>query len=239
MNMNENTSIIDTNAPLTDAAVSDIDKALAAAQARRAAKAAGSTETDNTEECPVTTATGEAPAAKPAKPRLSDAERAVRDEARKQAAAERKTVREAARAERKANNVVRVAHMAKVEKAAERLLPLGDAAELIFNESTTNLSAAELANLANHISHYNRVKATERAVTQKLDVGQIVNVTGGDPRYIGRVGTLAKVQRIRVYVTVDGLSKDLYLFSSEVTPVGVEPAEVEEDIVETAIAASA
>lgn len=213
-----------TDNATTDQNISAIDKALAAAAARKASKKAG-------EGTPAASTTPKTPKAK-----MTDEEKAAKVAARDAERAERKAVRDAARAEKQATAAAnrKPAHMKKVEKAGERLSDLTEAAQLIFNEATANLTAADLANLATHIQYFNRVKATERALSQKLEVGQTVNIVSGDPRFIGKSGTLAKVQRIRCYVDVEGLNKPVYLFTSDVALA--ETAEVEDEGEETATA---
>jgi multidrug efflux pump subunit AcrA (membrane-fusion protein) len=208
-----------TNTPISDQTVSNIDAAIAAAKNRKAAKVAAGTTTATTK-----TATPKEP--KEAKPKMSDEDKAAKLAAREAERAAKKAERDAARtakiAERNANRAP--AHMKKVAKAAEKLTALGQAAELLFNEATANLPGAELAALATHIQHFNRVKATERALDQSLEVGQEVTIVGGDPRFIGKTGTLAKVQRIRCYVTVEGINKPVYLFTSDVSLSAAAPA---------------
>lgn len=203
---------------LQDTDVSAIDRALAAAKARKEAKGnGGKAEATG----PSTT---EAAAKEPKRPRLSDEEKAARQAARDAERAERKAKREAERAqklaERQANR--QPAHMKKVQKAAEKLGELGQAAQLLLNEATTNLTAAELAALALHIQHFNRVKATERALGQKIEAGMKVTIVGGDPRFIGKTGTVSKAQRIRCYVAIEGQSKPVYLFTSDVAAAQVD-----------------
>lgn len=206
--------------------LSAIDRAIANAKARKAgrvtAEAAGE---------------GEAPAegtASPTetgskRPRLTDEEKAARQQTRDKERAEKKEAREAVRAAKKAEKdaAKQPAHMRKVMKAAEKLGSLGLKATLLFNEATANLSASELAALATHIQHFNRVKATERALDQTLEVGQQVTVIGGDPRYFGATGTVTKAQRIRCYVQVEGANKPIYLFISDVEKVIATPEEAE------------
>jgi len=211
-----------TEKTLTDASVTEIDKALGAAKARKAAR----------EGKPATAAatTGEKPAkaakvakepAAPKRPRLTDEQKAERETAKAADRAAKKATRDAARAAKKAERDAarQPAHMRKVLKAAERLGTLNDSAQLIFNEATANLTAADLATLALHIQHFNRVKATERALTQAITEGQSVRIVGGDPRFIGQTGKVTKAQRIRCYVEVTGAKKPVYLFTSDVEAV--------------------
>lgn len=207
---------------LTEQGISDIDKALAAAKARKKAKENGTAVEGSTN-----TATEPTAPKEPKRPRLSDTEKEERATKLATERAERKTARDAARTEKIAARTAskQPAHMKKVEKAAEKLTALGQAAELLFSEATTNLTASELAALATHIQHFNRVKATERALDQTIEAGQTVKIVGGDPRFIGKTGTVSKAQRIRCYVTVEGFKKDAYLFTSDVELVQVEATE--------------
>ena len=96
--------------------------------------------------------------------------------------------------------------------------------QLTFNEVTTNFSAEQITALALHLQHFNRVKATERALNQKIEAGMSVRIIGGDPKYIGMTGTVSKAQRIRCYVEVPGIKKPVYLFTSDVEPSREAPA---------------
>jgi len=202
------------NDKLTDTNVSAIDKAIAAAQARKAMKATNGEKPAKAPKEPKPAKEPKAPKA----PKFTDEEKAAKLAARDAERAAKKALRDEARAakiaEREANRTP--AHMKKVAKAAEKLGILTDSASLLFNEATANLTAADLAVLALHLQHFNRVKATERAAGQKLTAGMNVEIVAGDPRFIGKTGTVAKAQRIRCYVTVEGLAKPVYLFTSDV-----------------------
>jgi hypothetical protein len=108
------------------------------------------------------------------------------------------------------------AHMKKIASAANKLPSLSDSTQLLFNEATTNLSRDQLTALALHIQHFNRVKATERALDQRVVQGTPVRIIGGDPKFMGMTGTVTKAQRIRCYVTVPGVKREVYLFTSDV-----------------------
>lgn len=202
---------MDTQINDSTSKLSAIDKALAAAQARKAAKENMDTN---------------APKAKPSKPKadkikLDDAAKAAakaaKDEARKQRQEQLKTQREArkaAKASEKANG--KPAHMKKIEKAASKLPELNEQMQILFSEATSNFSGAQISALALHLQHFNRVKATERALNQKLEIGMSVRIVGGDPKFIGLTGTVDRAQRIRCYVAVPGIKKPVYLFTSDV-----------------------
>lgn len=138
-----------------------------------------------------------------------DAERAQR-RADKES---RRLAREAAKA---------TPHLAKVEKAASRLPQLSDVTLKVFNELTLNCTREQVCALALHLQHFNRRQATERALGQKIEAGMTVRIVAGDNRYSGRTGTVTKAQRIRCYVSIPGVKKDVYLFTSDVEPAAQE-----------------
>lgn len=190
--------------------LSEIDKAIQAVQRRKAARG------EQTAATPIASAEGAAKASR--KPRLTDEAKQARAADRITELAARRIERATARAARtqakQANK--RPAHLAKVARAAEMLTPLGQAATLLFNEATANLTAAELSALAAHINQFNREKATVRALAVRLSAGQRVTFTGGDPRFVGKNGTVTRAQRIRAYVLIDGAAKATYVFTSDV-----------------------
>lgn len=190
--------------------ISAIDKALNDAKARKAVKAQANGE------APTGGSTASAPAEKPAK--ASDAEKLAAKAAKDAERAAAKSKRDAERAEKQAvkDAAKRTPHMSKVDKAAEKLPSLSSSAQASFNDVTTNLSATDISALAAHLTHFNRVQATGRALTTKIEVGDTVRIVSGDARYLGATGTVAKAQRIRCYVTVEGASKDVYLYNSDV-----------------------
>lgn len=231
--------------------LSAIERALAAAKARKAAKdAAGITTDAGVEETTPKAAKAkksEQPAAAKARKAAANAELSEiqRDEARSKRDAQRteraaakaaklaaleaeKSARKAARdaakaakaAEREASKVAKVpAHMKKVEKAASKLPKLVTEAQLHVNDIVSNFSADQIAAIALHLQHHNRVAATARAATVKLENGDAVRIVGGDPKYIGMTGTIDRAQRIRCYVAVPGIRKPVYLFTSDVQRV--------------------
>lgn len=152
------------------------------------------------------------------KPKLSPEEKAQREAARlaerEAKKLERTAKREAKLAAKQAS--ASPAHMKKVDKAAAKLPRMEDAVERFFNELTVNFTGAQLATLSAHLGHFNRTQATKRALDQKVAVGSRVRITGGDARFLGKEGVVSKAQRIRCYVTLEGVKKDVYLFTSDV-----------------------
>jgi hypothetical protein len=186
--------------------VANLDKALAEAKAKAAARKAAAGQ-----------AVAASTASKAKVPADKDAAKAQREKERAEAKAKRDTEREARKAAKEAEK--KPAHMSKVQKAAEKLPKLEKDAEDVFNDITTNLPAAQLAALALHIQHFNRAKATERAAGTKIEEGDEVEIVGGDPRFIGKVGEVVKAGRLRCHVEVEGLDKNVYCFTSDVVKV--------------------
>lgn len=199
--------------------LSAIDKALNAAKNKKALKngeaPVAATASEGTE-APVSTK----------RPKLSEEDKKARDEKRAaeraEAKAKRDAEREAKRAAKAAN--AKPAHMSKVEKAAAKLPAMNDEAKAEFDRITCNFSAAQIAAIAEHLQHFNRTKATERALSQKLTEGSVVTIVSGDPKYIGKSGTVSKAQRIRCYCTIEGVAKPVYLYTSDVEVVTAAPA---------------
>jgi hypothetical protein len=193
---------METQAQDLNTKLSAIDKALAQAKARKAAKDSNPPPAGDD----VQTVTVQ----------KSDTNKALKlaeREARRAQIAKEREERKAAKAAAQPKGP---AHMKKIDRAASKLPTLTDSAQLLFNEATTNFSAEQLTALALHIQHFNRVKATERALNQRVVQGTPVRIIGGDPKYIGMTGTVTKAQRIRCYVTVPGGKRDVYCFTSDV-----------------------
>lgn len=139
--------------------------------------------------------------------------RASQKVAREQARNEKKLLKELAKSSADSKPV----HMKKVERAAGRLPQMGSVASGLFEEATRSLNAEQRAALALHIQHHNRVQSTLQATSSSpLKIGQVVKIMGGDPKFIGSIGAVEKVQRIRCYVSVPGSRRPVYCFVSEV-----------------------
>lgn len=193
---------METQAQDLNTKLSAIDKALAAAKARKAAK--DSTPPPAGDDVQTVTV------------QKSDADKALKlaeREARRAQIAKEREERKAAKAAAQPKGP---AHMKKIDRAASKLPGLNDQMQLTFNEVTTNFSAEQITALALHLQHFNRVKATERALGQRVVQGTSVRIVAGDPKFIGLSGTVVKAQRIRCYVEVPGIKKPVYLFTSDV-----------------------
>lgn len=200
----------------SDQSISNIDAAtnaaLAAAQARKNAKKSGTAAGSTPEGQPA----GEAKkrTVKTPEQRLEEAKQREEDRAaRKAKRIEERDARWAAKP------APEPAHMKKVAKAAERLPALDEVTQSFLDDAKANFSPAQLEALSAHIAHFCRASATADASKAKLAEGQTVKIMkGASAKYIGAVGTVSKVQRIRCFVTLPGQEKPIYLFSSDVEP---------------------
>lgn len=157
------------------------------------------------------------------KAQLTPEQKQQAQEQKAQERAEAKAKRDEERASKKAAKEAnaRVPHTLKVERARAKLPQLTDRLEAVYNDVTVNYSAQEIAALSAHLTFFNREKSTELAAKSSYTpkAGDSVQITGGDPRYVGQIGTVAKAQRIRLYVQLDNGKKPVYLFVSDVAPV--------------------
>jgi len=191
-----------------DSKLSAIDKALAAAKARKAMKDSQDAPQDAAEKNATKVVTDNV---------VKAAKNAERDATRESARAQRTKEREARRVA-KATDLAnkKPAHMKKIASAAAKLPTLSQSAQILFSDITSNLPNDQVIAVALHLQHFNRTKATERALGQRVTAGQQVRITAGDPRYVGKTGTIARAQRIRCYVTIPGIKREVYLFTSDV-----------------------
>lgn len=228
---------------MTETKLSAIEKALAAAKARKAAKEAAGL----TEETPAPKAKKEPKpkAEKPTKaPKAAKEPKAKTVDPTKEAAkaerlaakaakmaeleaqrAERKAAREAKKAEREATRAAAKsapgsAHMKKVEKARAKLLPLSSEAELLYSEIIGNFGGPMVNAIAEHLKLHVRMSATKRATEgAALPIGTTVRIINGDAKYLNMVGTVVKSQKLRSFVKVEGVRKDVYVFTADLKVV--------------------
>ena len=164
------------------------------------------------------------------------AETAAKLEAAKAEAAAKKAQRAEERAAAKAAKLAevaakradakRVAHLRKVENARSRLPALDRATTEAVAELTNKFTAAQLEVLAQHLMVHARTERTVRSVAPgaTMAVGDAVTVVGGAAKHVGAVGTLVVVNKLRVQVKVDGVTKPLYLYRADVAPVATAEA---------------
>ena len=197
-----------------------IDKAIAAANARRLAKQKAIAE-GKTEDSTAAVARQAKPTEKKVVLSKEDREaKRLADKAVRDAAREVKKAQKAA--EKAAKSVDKLpAHMGKVEKAGAALPQMDDSTLAAYDlVRGGDLTEGQLAILVAHLGHYNRVRATVRSADCKLVEGQTVEIIASDrdPRLIGKRGTISQVRKIRVLVTVPGMRKEAYLFAADVAP---------------------
>ena len=164
------------------------------------------------------------------------AETAAKLEAAKAEAAAKKAQRAEERAAAKAAKLAevaakradakRVAHLRKVENARSKLPALDRATTEAVADLTNKFTAAQLEVLAQHLMVHARTERTVRSVATgaAMAVGDTVTVVGGAAKHVGAVGTLVVVNKLRVQVKVDGVTKPLYLYRADVAPVATAEA---------------
>ena len=226
--------------------MSAIDRALAAAKARKAAREANG-EATPAETVSVTKAkapkepkvkaekpTDEAAAAAKAQREADRAERAAAKAAKlateSAAKAEKRAERERVKAERKSAKEAekaskKPAHMKKVERARSKCPALNTEAEMMFGDITANLSAQQIDALAQHLLVHHRAMQTIRALqSPQLPMGAMVRITGGEAKYVGMVGEVVHSQRLRAKVKVEGVKKPVYIYTGEADLTSTETA---------------
>ena len=135
---------------------------------------------------------------------------------RQQKIATDRVARKAVKLKEKETVVKGPVYMKKIDRAGSKLPSLTAAAQTLFTEVVINFSREQLTAIALHLQHFNRVKATERALDQKVVQGMDVRIVGGDPKFVGMTGSVIRSQRIRCYVAIPGVKREVYLFTSDV-----------------------
>lgn len=225
---------------MSEVKMSAIDRALAAAKARKAAKeAAGITEETIT--VPVAAKPKVPKAAKEPKVKVErptdeakaarSAEREARRAAKAAKEAEERAAKDARKAERAAKREAKASaksekkptHMKKVERARSKLRPLNSEAEKLFSEVVTNFSVQVIEDIAEHLMVHVRAYKTQRATAlEALPLGATVKITGGDRRYVGMTGKVVHSQRLRAKIEVPGVTKEVYIYNGEAEVVAEE-----------------
>ena len=220
--------------------LSAIDRALAAAKARKAAAASATPDGPEASSTPPPTKrSARTDESREESRQKRDAERAERLNAKAarlaseaEAKASKAAAREAAKAQRRAAKEAekaskRPAHMKKVERARSKCPPLSSAAELVYGEATANLTAQQIDALAQHLLVHVRASRTTLATTsEQLPMGATVRITGGEAKYIGAVGTVVHSQRLRAKVAVEGQPRPVYIYTGEAVVVEESAAAV-------------
>ena len=132
--------------------------------------------------------------------------------------AARLSAREAKAAHRAATKAVvaGLAHLKKVDRAMAKLPQLNEEMQKEFNGIISNFGLPQLEVLAMHLQLHTRTEKTLRATKGgPLPLGATVTIIGGDPRFIGKTGTVVTSQKLRATVAVEGAKKPVYIYTSE------------------------
>jgi len=130
------------------------------------------------------------------------------------------------------------AHLAKINKVAAQLPALSADASFLV-DSANEMSTADICSAIAYLQiAVRRRGVTALADAPKLNVGDRVSIaSASNPRFIGQMGTVNKVQRIRAYVTLDnkdysqkdGRPSGDYFFHTDLNVVqSIAPAAVTE-----------
>lgn len=108
------------------------------------------------------------------------------------------------------------AHMKKVENARARLAPLESSAQFFYNDITTSLNTLQMETLAQHLLVAAREQRTLAAANAPaIPVGATVRITGGEPKFIGLLGEVTHSQKLRLVVKVQDVKKPVYIYAGE------------------------
>lgn len=222
---------------MSEVKMSAIERALAAAKERKAAKeAAGLIEPSTTVPVAKIPKAAKEPKAKVERPTdeakaARNAEREARLAAKAAKEAEARAAKDARKAERAAKREAKATakaekkptHMKKVERARSKLRPLNSEAEKIFSEVVTNFGVSMIEDIAEHLLVHVRAYKTQRATgLEALPLGATVKITGGDRRYVGMTGKVVHSQRLRAKIEVPGVTKEVYIYNGEAEVVTAE-----------------
>jgi hypothetical protein len=183
-----------------DTKLTAIDKALSQAKARKAMRDS-TLRSEDGDTAPVGKKSGASSGDKAIKlaERLERQQKIVAD----------RVARKAVKLKEKETVVKGPVYMKKIDRAGSKLPSLTTAAQTLFNEVVINFSREQLTAIALHLQHFNRVKATERALDQKVVQGMDVRIVGGDPKFVGMTGSVIRSQRIRCYVRSEEHTSEL------------------------------
>lgn len=130
------------------------------------------------------------------------------------------------------------AHLVKVQKFINNLPQMSEEATTVFNTAKT-LSTTDINVLVAHLTAETRIRGVNASSSTSgkvdLKVGDAVQVVSGNQtKFIGKTGTLTRVQRIRCYAKFDEYEKEGYFFLSDVELVS-RPASIVNNAPETEI----
>jgi hypothetical protein len=209
---------------MSEIMLSAIDRALAAAKARKAAKEAAGIEPEAATPKTKKVATPKVKSSKVVDASLLEA-RAAKAAERNDAKSKKMAQLEIDRADRRAARAVKTAaraaqqplvvpaHLKKVERAKAKLPGLNEEMQSQFNGIVAAFDVHQLEAMAMHLQLYTRTEKTLKG--RPLPIGAIVTICGGDPRYIGKTGSVLTSQKLRATVAVEGTKKPVYIYTSE------------------------
>jgi len=164
--------------------------------------------------------------------KLTEEEKKVKEEAKAIKAEERAKKK----LEKEANKPPK--HQAKLDRARSKLPELAPVAQEMFDTLVQDYTPEHLEGLSAHLAFHVRQQQTHAAVQTELKVGQTVRIKSGNQKHLGKVGVVSSSQRIRCYVTIPNVDKDVYLFTSDVEPVAAnDVAETVEVVNDPAVVA--
>ncbi len=138
--------------------------------------------------------------------------------------AEKARIRAEKKAQKEANKPPK--HQAKLDRAKAQLPELNDAESHYVERLTSEFPLHQLEKIAAHVNFFVRQEQTKNAVaSEELKVGQTVRIKSGNQKHLGKIGVVSRSQRIRCYVEVPGVDKEIYLFTSDVELVKDENVE--------------
>lgn len=231
---------------MTEVKLTAIERALAAAKARKAIKeAAGLLEENIAPRVHLTSSRTVKPAKEPRAPKekkekqtdpalaAAKAARADAREVRRGVKAMKEAEDRAAKDSRAANRTAKraskkeaamtdkkPAHMKKVDRVRSKLNQLTSDAEQLFSEIVSSFGVTAIEDIAEHLMVHARAYKTVHALTQtQLRLGATVKITGGEKRYLGMTGQVVHSQKLRAKVHVEGVSKPVYIYTGEAVEV--------------------
>lgn len=118
-------------------------------------------------------------------------------------------------------------HQAKLDRAKLQLPVMDESLKQTFDDFVVSYEFSELETFASHLNFYVREKQTQNAVSTTVEVGQTVRIKSGNQKHLGKIGVVSRSQRIRCYVSLPNLEKEIYLFNSDVEPVSNDNEDVQ------------
>jgi len=158
---------------------------------------------------------------------------AEREAAKAKKQAEKEAAKEAKRLEREAKKAAKVQeetkvpHMAKIEKAAEKLPELNEQEGEVW-VLANQLDCVSLSKVMAHLELKYKALSTETSVGMKFDVGSTVQFVAGNSDRLGKIGVIVESKRIHARVIVAETEKEVACYLSDLMTVEVQTEEESE-----------